>query len=200
MSKYENPSRDREGAVPGACSVTEAQGGRPFPLAYLITFTCYGTRLHGNDTESVDRDHNIPGTPFLTPNPSRLVAEEKRMKERAYTLDNRRRAIVLDAIRTACNRKTWRLLAVHVRRDHIHAVVAAQDTPEAILNRFKSYASWALNRAGLDSGKGRRWTHHGSTRYLWSTQHVRAAIEYVVRGQGKPMSVWESGEPLPSKQ
>jgi len=36
MSKAD-PSRDREGAVK-----------RPFPLAYLITFTCYGTRLHGN--------------------------------------------------------------------------------------------------------------------------------------------------------
>ncbi|MGH9840991.1 MAG: hypothetical protein ACREEM_19730 [Blastocatellia bacterium] len=35
------------------------------PLAYLITFRCYGTWLHGDERGSVDRDHNIYRTPFL---------------------------------------------------------------------------------------------------------------------------------------
>jgi hypothetical protein len=33
------------------------------PLAYLITFPTYGTWLHGDERGSVDRDHNLPGTP-----------------------------------------------------------------------------------------------------------------------------------------
>ena len=37
----------------------------PIPLAYFITFTCYGTWLHGNKETAVDRDHNIPQTPFF---------------------------------------------------------------------------------------------------------------------------------------
>lgn len=86
------------------------------------------------------------------------------------------------------------MLAVHVRRKHIHIVVAAPETPEKVLNHFKSYASRALNQAAIDGGKRIRWTHHGSTRYLWKPQQVRAAVEYVVYGQGRPMAVWKSTE------
>ncbi len=35
------------------------------PLAYFITFRCYGTWLHGDRRGSVDRFHNIYGTPRL---------------------------------------------------------------------------------------------------------------------------------------
>src|SRR3990167_6381427 len=56
----------------------------PIPLAYLITFTCFGTRLHGDESGSVDRNHNVPGTPFLPPDKTRLLAEEQRMKHEPY--------------------------------------------------------------------------------------------------------------------
>ena len=55
--KEATPSRDREGAV----------GSQVIPLAYLITFACYGARLHGDESGSVDRHHNLPGTPYLPP-------------------------------------------------------------------------------------------------------------------------------------
>ena len=183
MSKAD-PSRDCQGAVQ-----------RPIPLAYLITFTCYGTRLHGDGSGSVDRHHNLPGSLFLPVNPARWSVEQKQMKQEPYELDGKRRALVLEAIREVCVHKGWRLLATHIRRHHVHVVVAAQVAPEKVLNRFKSYTSRALNSAGLDEANRARWTHHGSTRYLWKPQHVRAAIEYVVRGQGRPMAVWESPEP-----
>jgi hypothetical protein len=34
-------------------------------LAYLITFTTYGARLHGSARGSVDDEHNVYGTPLL---------------------------------------------------------------------------------------------------------------------------------------
>ncbi len=37
------------------------------PLAYLITFRCYGTWLHGNDKGSIDRHHNRYGAPLIPP-------------------------------------------------------------------------------------------------------------------------------------
>src|SRR6266478_1713782 len=42
------------------------------PVAYFITFTTYGTWLHGRAPGSVDREHNQPGTAFLPAD----VAEE----------------------------------------------------------------------------------------------------------------------------
>jgi REP element-mobilizing transposase RayT len=85
-------------------------------------------------------------------------------------------------------------MAIHVRMNHVHTVVSAQEEPAKLLNHFKSYASRELNRANIDGDNRMRWTRHGSNRYLWKPEHVRAAIEYVVRGQGEPMAVWESLE------
>ena len=74
----------------------------------------------------------------------------------------------------------------------------AEQAPERILNEVKAYASRALNRSGLDDDSHRRWTPHGSTRYLWKPEQIGAAMHYVVREQGEPMAVWERpSEPRP---
>ena len=59
----------------------------PIPLAYPITFTCYGTRLHGDASGSVDLDHNIPGISFLPANPRRVLAHEEKLKHNRYEMD-----------------------------------------------------------------------------------------------------------------
>ena len=42
---------------------------RSIPLAYMITFRCYGTWLHGDDRGSVGRRRgNIFGEPKIKPN------------------------------------------------------------------------------------------------------------------------------------
>ncbi len=168
----------------------------PLPLAYLITFTCYGTRLHGDECGSVDRNHNMPGTPSLPPNPTRVSAEVKRARQEPYELDGQRRTLVLESLQEVCSYREWGLLAAHVRLSHVHLVVVAEDSPERVLKDAKAYASRALNRAGLDGADQRRWTRHGSTRYLWKPEQVGAAIHYVTREQGKPMTVWEKSEGL----
>ena len=164
-----------------------------FPLAYLISFGCYGAWLHGSEPWSVDREHNIPGGPFAPPNAARLSAVRKRMSQSPYRLNASQRPVVLEAIKEARVYKGWNILAIHVRTNHVHVVVSAQEKPEKVLNHFKSYASRALNTAGGDASR-MRWARHGSTRYLWKPAHVRAAIEYVMRRQGKPLSSWESKE------
>jgi hypothetical protein len=89
-------------------------------MAYLITFTYYGHRLHGHEAGSVDRKHNVPGTPRLAANPARIHSEQKRAKQEAYSLDNKCRNLVREAIRAVCSYRGWRLLAVHVRSSHVH--------------------------------------------------------------------------------
>jgi len=163
---------------------------RNIPLAYLITFSCYGTRLHGDLAESVDRRHNVPKSPFLVEAPSVGFIEEGQMRQRPYVMDRARRPLVLHSIREVCAHRGWVLLAAHVRSTHGHVVVTGQETPEKIMTALKSYASRALNQLRIDPPSRRRWAHHGSTRYLWKAKQVAAAIEYVVWGQGQPMAVW----------
>ena len=159
-------------------------------MRYFITFACYGEHLHGDESGSVDRRHNLPGSRLLEADPQRASAERERMNRAPYLLDRDSRAAVLEALREVCRQRGWSLLAAHVRTHHVHVVVEAEVRPEKVLNDFKSYASRGLNRLGRDGSDRKRWARHGSTRWLWKDQEVQEAIRYVVEEQGEPMAVF----------
>jgi hypothetical protein len=74
-------------------------------------------------------------------------------------------------------------------------VVTANFKPEPVMTALKAYSNRALNQHALDLPDRRRWARHGSTRYLWTGESVRAAIQYVVREQGPAMAVFEMFSP-----
>ena len=160
-----------------------------YPLAYLITFCCYGTRLHGAEG-SVTRYLNEPGTPTLPANPELLDDTRARMKREAYRMDARRRQMVLQALIELSSVMDWALLAAHVRTNHVHAVVQAQARPERVMTALKARSSRRLNASRLDLPGRRRWERHGSTQYLWSPADVRNAVAYVLEEQGKVLEVF----------
>ena len=83
------------------------------------------------------------------------------------------------AILETCAFRGWDLLAVNVRTNHVHAVVAGGQPPERILAALKSWATRALIGKGLVISGRRIWARHGSTRYLFKGGDVERAIEYV---------------------
>ena len=157
-------------------------------MTYLITFTCYGTHLHGDESGSVDELHNVPGMRLADPDPCRLRASIWRMTQGPYALDACKREAVLSSIREVCSFRAWDLLAAHVRSNHVHVVVGSTEQPDKVMNTFKAYASRRLNPCAQPGC--RRWTRHGSTRYLWDRERVEAAIAYVIEGQGEPMALY----------
>ena len=68
------------------------------PLAYLLTWTCYGTWLHGDDRGSVDRTHCMPGEAYLPANAGRVQFEVRAMDGQAMRLGVRERSVVHSAI------------------------------------------------------------------------------------------------------
>jgi REP element-mobilizing transposase RayT len=156
-------------------------------LAYFITFTCYGTWLHGDERGSVDDEHNIPGEPVLPPDGERYARECDKLNEPQYQLDAPRRKIVVDAVCRIVRRKGWPLHAAHVRSNHVHVVVTAEGPPERVMNDFKAAASRHLNRAFPAERDRTRWTRHGSTRYLWTEDALAEKVQYVLYEQGEPM-------------
>ena len=162
------------------------------PHAYFITFSCYGSWLHGAQRGSVDRQHRIHGARFLPPDPVRCDAEVRRMKAPPLVLGARQRGTVLNAIRGVCGRRCWELLAAHVRTRHVHAVVRGPVAPEKVMTDLKSYATRALKALDGARKRERHWARHGSTVYLWDTGEVDAAVHYVVHEQGRPMAVYEA--------
>jgi hypothetical protein len=119
-------------------------------VTYLITFACYGCHARGDESGSVDREHNLPGNRLIEPDPKLAFAERQRMDQPAYSMDKSRREVVLAALIERCSQRHWSLLAAHVRTNHLHVVLEAAGPPERLMNDLKSYASRCLNRTGLD--------------------------------------------------
>ena len=175
----------------GASAAWSRLGAAKLPyVIYLITFACYGAHLHGDESGSVDRAHNLPGGRMLGAEPTRLAAEAHLMTQPIYAMDQPRREVVLASIVERCTKRGWGLLAAHVRENHVHIVAAADVAPERVMNDLKSYASRLLNLKGLDAPERKRWARHGSTRWLHNRDSVTAAIRYVVQKQGEAMAVF----------
>jgi REP element-mobilizing transposase RayT len=170
----------------------ESTFGRP--LAYLLTFTTYGSHLIGDQAGSVDKSHNQYGAPFVQPNRRREAKARSRMRERAYFLSPKARAMVRKAIVHACRRYGWRLRAIHVRNHHNHGVVTADASPDVVLTAWKSFATRALKESGEEPKRKRRWTEKGSKRRIWTEKQLANAIDYVVNRQGEKMEVWIEGD------
>jgi len=163
-------------------------------LRYFITFACYGARLHGDESGSVDRHHNLVGSRLLEPNAERVLAERRDMLQDPYVLDQAARQLVLAAIQRHCGCRGWNLLAAHVRSNHVHVIVEAEIRPERIMTEFKSYASRELNQFTSERSDRKCWARHGSTRWLWTDEDVRNALRYVVYEQGEPMALFVADE------
>jgi REP element-mobilizing transposase RayT len=161
-------------------------------MNYLITWVCYGAWLPGQ-CGIVPRTRNRFGAPLPQPDARKEEQSRSRMRQDHYLLDSVRRQVVLKSLLEVCTRRAWALLAAHIRTNHVHLVVMANCKPDLVLNTMKSYSSRGLNQSALDSPDRRRWARHGSTRYLWTGDAVRAAIQYVVREQGEAMAVYEAG-------
>jgi REP element-mobilizing transposase RayT len=156
-----------------------------FPLAYLITFRCYGTWLHGDERGSYRRSYGVlSGVSPIAPKPGLRRAETKQLKHAPVMLDGKQRAVVEKSVREVCLHRKYHLRAINVLSNHAHSVVSASVEPEPILDAFKSYATRALRQAGLLSARIKPWARHGSTIYLWKERDVEKAVEYVLLGQG----------------
>jgi REP element-mobilizing transposase RayT len=158
---------------------------RTQPLAYLITFRCYGTWLHGEERGSIDRRHyHRYGTPDMPAN-KRILAEERlTLKTYPIVLTEQERETVEAAIGEVCAKRKYSLYAVSVRTNHVHVVVGSVQKPEFVMGSFKSYATRRLRETHVLSTGERPWSRHGSTKYLWTEDQLKRAIEYVQFGQG----------------
>ena len=163
------------------------------PLAYFITFSTYGTWMHGTEKAegSVDDEHNAYGAPFVEADAKREQVEREAMTQPAYSMDAPRREIVRDAIVTLALEKGWRLWAVHARTNHVHVVIAAPRGPGRLMSDMKARASRDLSRAGFENAERRRWTRHGSTKHLFRESDVQEKINYTLYEQGPPMSIYD---------
>ncbi|MBV9158565.1 MAG: transposase [Acidobacteriaceae bacterium] len=157
-------------------------------IGVFLTFTTYGTHLPGAEAGSVSRNRQTWRSPTVQFNATWEDQARRLMVEPGFTLDPEDRALVLKSIIETCSHRAWHLFGVHVRTNHVHAVLQTDVPVERALNYLKARATFVLKTR--HSGRQRFWTKHGSTRYLWSRASVADALDYVMNQQGSPMDSW----------
>lgn len=173
------------------------------PVAYLITFTTYGSRLHGDERGTVDSRSNMLGEPRIASNTPWREFEAGTLKAKPVVLTAGQREWALKALVDLCDVKSWWLGAANVRTNHIHFVAGFRGTPERAMTATKGAITAGLRAQGLLGGAERLWSRHGSTRYLWVDSAVDGAIRYVLEEQGMNLegTFWPPAgselEPLP---
>jgi REP element-mobilizing transposase RayT len=157
------------------------------PLAFLLTWTCYGAWLHGDARGSVDKAHNTPRTPLVAPSGARRAGVLRRMKHGAYLLTPAGREVVEHAVDRHCEHRDWWLGAVNARSNHVHCVVTAPGVhPNRVMQELKAWSTRELRDAGLAPQDATLWTRHGSTKPLRNRRAVTGAMEYVLEHQDGP--------------
>ena len=155
-----------------------------YPLAYFLTWTCYGTWFHGDDRGSVDREHNRPGMPFLPADAPRAKSEVRRLKYPPVVLDDSARQTVTRTIQGHCELRRWDLHALNVRTNHVHVVVSVGEiAPEKVLGQLKAWTTRRLRESGYVAANAPAWTEDGSKKYLWMEKDIAGAVGYVSERQ-----------------
>jgi REP element-mobilizing transposase RayT len=157
---------------------------RDTPLAYLITFRTYGTWLHGDVRQSVDRSNNAYRSPRVPHTPARKDYARSISKRAPVLLDAAMRRSVEAAIKESCQMRGWHLSAINVRTNHVHIVAAADAKPTVMLAALKANATRLMRENGCWSSPETPWVAKGSGRYLWTEASVARAVDYVLNGQG----------------
>ena len=158
---------------------------RSVALAYMITFRCYGTWLHGDERGSVGRKgSNVVGREQIRPSETLREIDTRNLIGPPSNLGSKERKIVEIAIREVCDFRGYRLYGMNVRTNHVHLVVNNAGVVERMMDSFKAYSTKALRAEGCIGDGVKPWSRHGSTRYLWTERHIELAVDYVVNGQG----------------
>lgn len=156
-------------------------------IGYFLTWTTYGTRLHGDERGSVDDAHNRYGTPRLEPDPRRERVERDAMVSGAVVLSAAMRSVVVEVIHAHAVVRGWRVWAAAARTNHVHVVVSCSETePETVIGQYKAWGTRRLRERGLAGAKARVWTPKGSTRYLFTPDDIGGAAVYVAEFQDRP--------------
>ena len=162
---------------------------------------CVGTRrswLPGDERGFRSRRHRLHSSgDYRNPPPPGEHAELRRSLAdkdlRPVEIPRGLRPIVVEAVRDACGRRGFGLVAVAVDRLHMHALVrlaAAYGEAKRQAGRVKTGSSFALREA-LPGGL---WVHGTAPKAIRDRGHFFNTFWYVAAGQGTGAASWADYE------
>jgi REP element-mobilizing transposase RayT len=174
---------------------------------WLLTNTCYGTWLPGDDRGFVGRvrehrlldpvaarrvAHPLPGSDYDKSIPGLERASTKLRKAPLIRLTTPHAKTLLAQFRETAAHRGWSILAVAIMFNHFHLVVGVpgDPSPSKILGDFKSWATRALTERFGQPKSETWWTERGSKRKLGNEKAILGGIHYVLYKQPSPLLTW----------
>ncbi len=163
------------------------------PFALLITWTCYGTWLPGDERGYVSNTRvptggylpreNTPGTPYTRDDAYTRQRARALQKQPSVFLSASEASCAAEALIEAARRNGWRILRGAVMANHIHLVITdCPDHGPTVRRILKGNSHAALSAA---TGRRQRWwTAGGSNRYKHGRNAIEAAVRYVSEQPG----------------
>ena len=147
------------------------------PLAYFLTWTTYGTWLHGDKRGWVHR--NESGVQSENSKLNQYV--ESNLSDTPLKLTHQDRQIIEDVMREHADIKDWNILALNVRSNHVHLVIEAPVSPSEVMRQLKMWAT----RKEVNPDRKKWWTKQGDRKLLFTEEAVENAVRYTLEGQEK---------------
>jgi len=139
-------------------------------LAYMVTWTTYGTWLQG------DRKY-VKNGQILPPNKSLAAANVRALTKKPVRLSFHQRQVVEEAIHRQAVRFDQRIYALVVCTNHVHLLAEYIPRPIGIVvQRYKKCAVHSLRGIGI---QGRVWTSGFDKRYCFDEGAIQRRINYV---------------------
>jgi len=166
----------------------------PDRTTWHITLGTYGTRLHGGDRPTVDREHNHRGEIFIARNAEREKFERDAMRTSAIVLPIEVRSFIEQSIPSLCIRGNWtyRTCAAPAEEDHVHILLDAerQIHGKDVRKWLKRWLTEALNSKFGKPPGGDWWAQCGSTKPVKHIEYLNNAFPYICNQRTTP---WRAG-------
>ena len=141
------------------------------PIAYMLTWTTYGSWLQG------DKRGYVKDGLILPENKALNRANRANMASAPVTLTHRQRRIAEDALRTEADTLGQEIYAVALGKNHLHLVVNSNGLDAGrSASHYKNAARLAIQADGFC---GRLWTSGFSKRYCFDQRQLQVLIGYV---------------------
>jgi len=150
-------------------------------LHLLITWTTYGTWLPGDG-----RGWRRQQSGNQLPRPLLEQWCRSQMNGDVVLLKPHDRLTVEDACCEHCQVRSWPLLAVNARTNHVHLVIGANENPQKVRDQLKANCTRRLRTQTEPLNVQRTWSRGGDCEILDGEAEIEAAVLYVTEAQNKP--------------
>ena len=151
---------------------------RDEPLAYFITWTVYGTFLHG------DRRWWRQEGESRAPQPRLERWHRDRLEHDVVLLAQNHRDIVHDKVIEHCSFRQWKPWVVNARSNHVHVVASCPKyMGTKVRDQLKANATRGLRQHDPMFKDRPIWTTKGDVQLVWDEDSLERIMDYASEAQ-----------------